>query len=211
MNENSPPTLYTVGHSNSSEQEFINLLMQQQITAVGDVRSVPYSRMNPQFNREHLKQVLRQKGIAYVFLGTELGARSEDLSCYEQGKVQYDRLAKTAQFHRGFERVCEGMKKFRVVLMCAERDPLECHRTILIARHFDTAGVHVKHILPDGRLESHELALNRLLRLLGLPERDMFRSRAELISEAYKQQAERIAYEKKDLSVHTEQHGHTPK
>lgn len=211
MNDTSPPTLYTIGHSNYSEQQFVSLLMQHQITAVGDVRSMPYSRMNPQFNREHLKQILRKTGIAYVFLGAELGARSEDISCYEHGKVQYDRLAKTTQFHQGFERVCNGMKKFRIALMCAERDPLECHRTILVARQFHTAGIHVEHILSDGQLENHMRVLQRLLRMLGLPEQDMFRSRTELINEAYSQQANRIAYEKKDLAIHAEELRHTAK
>lgn len=211
MDDTSRPTLYTIGHSTCTEGHLIDLLKRHRITAVSDVRSTPYSRMNPQFNREYLKQTLRRSGIAYVFLGTELGARSDDLSCYEHGKVQYDRLAETAQFRRGFERVCTGMKKFRIALMCAEKDPLECHRTILVARQFEAAGIHVEHILADGRVESHDLALNRLLRMLGLPEQDMFRSRTELINEAYRQQADRIAYEKRGPITDTDQVGQASK
>lgn len=82
-------TLYTVGHSNQSLEEFLSLLQKHAITAVADVRSYPYSKMNPQFNRETLSKELKECGIAYVFLGKQLGARSEDPSCYVEGKVQF--------------------------------------------------------------------------------------------------------------------------
>jgi uncharacterized protein (DUF488 family) len=128
---NVQPILYTIGHSTHSLEKFIALLKQQGITALCDVRSKPYSCMNPQFNRENLKRSLRENGIAYIFLGKELGARSEDPSYYVCGKVQYDRLARSALFQKGIIRVRSGMRDFRLALMCAEKDPLECHRTIL--------------------------------------------------------------------------------
>jgi uncharacterized protein (DUF488 family) len=190
------PTLYTIGHSIHSIEHFVALLVGHGITAVCDVRSQPYSRFNPQYNRERLKHALEQSAIAYVFLGEELGARRKEPSCYEGGKVQYDRVAQTASFREGLGRVQDGMKKFRIALMCAEKDPIECHRTILVARHIEAAGVRVEHILGDGSLESHDQALTRLLRLLKLPESDMFRTRAELVDEAYRLQSDRIAYEK---------------
>lgn len=87
--------VYTVGHSNHAEQAFVELLLGNGITAIADVRSSPYSRFNPHFNRESLIATLRNVGIAYVFLGAELGARSEDCACYDNGKIQYDRLAQT--------------------------------------------------------------------------------------------------------------------
>ena len=80
--------VYTIGHSTHSIEKLIELLKQQSISAVSDVRSRPYSRMNPQFNRESLKQALRTANIQYVFLGKELGARSEDRRCYRNGQVQ---------------------------------------------------------------------------------------------------------------------------
>jgi uncharacterized protein (DUF488 family) len=146
--------IYTVGHSTHPQERFINLLLSHGVTAVSDVRSKPYSRVNPQFNREQLKQALRMHEISYVFLGKELGARSDDPSCYEDGKVQYDRLAKTPLFESAIKRILIGSQKHRVALMCAEKEPLECHRTILVARHLVAAGAEVKHILADGRLES---------------------------------------------------------
>jgi uncharacterized protein (DUF488 family) len=189
-------TVFTIGHSTHRQERFIALLRQHGITALCDVRSKPYSRMSPQFNREELEEALLAHGIAYRFLGKELGARSDDPRCYERGKVQYGRLAETDLFKHGLKRVLRGMKDgFRVALMCAEKEPLECHRTILIARHLAALGVAVAHIHADGRLENHDSALSRLARLLNLPEDDMFRSREELMDDAYRRQEERIAYE----------------
>ena len=86
------------------------------------------------------------------------------------------------------------MKRYRIALMCAERDPLQCHRAILVARHLDASGVAVQHITSDGNLESHSDLMRRLVRQLGLPEHDLFRSDHELIADAYRIQGERIAY-----------------
>lgn len=184
----------TIGHSTHEQGRFIALLKQHRITALCDVRSTPYSRVNPQFNRESLKEALRGSGIAYVFVGDELGARSKDPTCYERGKVQYDRLAQTDLFRRGIERVREGASKYKLVLMCAEREPLECHRTILVARHLSISGLEIQHVHADGRLESHADALSRLARMLNLSEHDMFHSREEVFDDAYRRQEERIAY-----------------
>ena len=124
-------TVFTIGHSTHPQERFIGLLLKHGITAVCDVRSKPYSRMNPQFNREDLEEALLAQGIAYRFLGKELGARSDDPDCYVGGKVQYDRLAGTELFKQGLKRVIRGLKEdFRIALMCAEKEPLECHRTI---------------------------------------------------------------------------------
>src|SRR5262245_1344313 len=118
--------LYTIGHSTHSCSQFLDLLVQHRISAICDVRSAPYSRLHPQFNRESLQRELARHHIAYVFLGEELGARSSDPSCYEAGKVQYDRLAATDAFRQGIERVKQGIQRYRVALMCAEQDPLAC-------------------------------------------------------------------------------------
>ncbi len=186
-------TVYTVGHSAHTQERFIALLREHEITAISDVRSMPYSRMNPQFNREELKTALRDACISYVFLGKELGARSDDPSCYINGKVQYDRLAKTESFKHGIERVTTGTQKHRIALMCAEKEPLNCHRTILVAKNLVAAGVKVQHILANGRLEDHAETVVRMMRQLGMKE-DMFRKPQELLDEAYERQEERIAY-----------------
>lgn len=187
-------TLFTIGHSTHSLERFIALLKMHDITALCDVRSKPYSRVNPQFNREDLKGELKQSGIAYVFLGKELGARSEDPTCYEEGRVQYDRLAHSEPFRSGLERVQEGMKKFRLTLMCAEKEPLECHRTVLVARYLAALGISIQHIHANGRLESQAELGERLVRELAMPESDMFRTHEDVLKDAFKIQEARIAY-----------------
>lgn len=191
-----PDTIFTIGHSTHTQEYFIGLLSRHGITALCDVRSKPYSRVNSQFNREALEQTLAAHGITYRFLGKELGARSDDPTCYEGGRVQYTRLAETELFKHGLKRVIRGLKEdFRVALMCAEKEPLECHRTILVARHLVSLGLNVEHILADGRLESQAAALSRLAQMHNLPEEDMFRSREDLLAEAYSRQEDRIAYD----------------
>ena len=139
-------TVYTIGHSTHPRNEFFDLLSEHGITALCDVRSVPYSRLHPYFNRKELKAALQKRQVAYAFLGSELGARSEDPSCYDHGRVQYGRLARMELFQQGLARVQNGMKKFRLVLMCAEKEPLECHRAILVARHLVALSIDVQHI-----------------------------------------------------------------
>lgn len=187
-------TIYTLGHSNGPIERLIGLLGQYSITAVADVRSQPYSRFNPQFNREALAASLKAVRIEYAFLGQELGARSEDPSCYRNGRAQYSLMAKTAIFQRGVDRLLEGAERFRIAILCAEKEPLVCHRGILISRYLCEHGISVLHILEDGSLENHEDALTRLLQLHGLQENHLFHSRDELIALAYEKQAEGIQY-----------------
>ena len=193
MSTSTHPIL-TIGHSTHTLDAFVDLLRRHGVDALADVRSAPYSRFNPQFNREALASALQTHGIRYVFLGRELGARSEDPSCYEHGRVQYGRLARTDLFQEGIERLLRGAREYRVALMCAEKEPLECHRTLLVARELTERGVVVQHILADGQIEPHEAAMERLLDLGGVPHADLFRSRSELVSEALARQEERIAF-----------------
>jgi uncharacterized protein (DUF488 family) len=189
-----PNLVFTIGHSTHTIEAFVALLKQHGVTALADVRSAPYSRFNPQFNKDALERSLKAEGIKYVFLGRELGARSDDRSCYENGRVQYGRLARTDLFRHGIERVIRGAEEHRVALMCAEKEPLDCHRTLLVARVLDEQGVGVAHILGDGQLEAHRDAMERLLDVTGLPRDDLFRSREELIAQALARQEERVAY-----------------
>ena len=186
--------VYTIGHSNWSFDKFLSLVKNHGITAIGDVRSQPYSRHNPHFNREDLAKSLRNSGVRYVFLGKELGARVTDLGCYRDGKVRYDLVAKTGNFLTGVERVVKGIRSQRVALLCAEKEPLACHRTILIARYLRELNIVVRHILEDGTFEDHDASVVRLIKLLGIPECDLFKSTEEIISTAYAIQAERIAF-----------------
>lgn len=189
------PTVLTIGHSNHPRGRFIELLRQHSVSALADVRSSPSSRQNPQFNKDPLNQVLKESGIAYVFLGKELGGRPRDLSCYDHGRVQYARVAKMPLFREGLRRVIDGSTRYRIALLCAEKEPLVCHRTLLIARELERNGIEVGHIHANGTLEPHRDAMVRLLRMLGLLEqRDMFKTEDELIAHACTIQEERVAY-----------------
>ena len=190
--------LFTIGHSNHAIEKFVELLEMHGITAVCDVRSNPYSSHNPQYNREHVSEVLNEKGIAYVFLGTELGPRSNDPDCYENGKVQYNCLAETDLFKEGLGRVKKGMATYRIVLMCAEKDPNMCHRTILVCRHLRSDDIKIRHILEDGSIEENEDTIRRLLRELKMQELNLFETPEEVIERAYNIQGEKIAYSTKD-------------
>jgi len=192
--------VYTIGHSNHSAEALLGLLKRHGIEVVADVRSRPYSRYSPQFDRESLKKSLKAAGIEYVFLGVELGARSDIPSCYENGKVRYDRLAETAAFKDGLARVEKGASEYRVSLVCAEKEPLECHRTILVARQLEKRGFEVRHILGDGNLETQEQAMERLMTALrmGQNQQHFFRSDADVLDDAYRIQGARIAFENED-------------
>jgi uncharacterized protein (DUF488 family) len=184
----------TIGHSNHPLDHFLRLLNQHHVTAVADVRSSPTSRYSPQFNRGELVDSLRTNGIKYVFLGKELGARSEDPSCYEEGKVRYDRIACTQLFAEGIERVLAGASQERIAILCAEKDPIDCHRTVLVSRALSEADVAVQHILADGSLEQHSASMNRILAKFRLGDGDLFHTREELLVEALARQEAEIAY-----------------
>jgi uncharacterized protein (DUF488 family) len=187
-------TLYTIGHSTHTIEHFLELLAMHAITAVCDVRSSPYSSYNPQFNREHLIKDLKAKKIAYVYLGRELGPRSEDPDCYVENRVQYDRIAGTQLFQQGLKRVKEGMKKYRIALMCAEKDPVTCHRTILVCRYLREDNLEIQHILENGSLENNKDSERRLMRLLRVPEATLFETLEEQVEKAYDLQSRKIAY-----------------
>jgi uncharacterized protein (DUF488 family) len=196
--------IYTIGHSNHPIDKFIALLKQHGITGVADVRSAPYSRFNPQFNKEDLAASLQKAGIAYVFLGKELGARPNDRSCYENGQADFVRMAERAEFKRGLDRVIRGSEKYRIALMCAEKEPLDCHRTILVCRNLKTLGVNIKHILPNGSLEDHRETEGRLLKITRC-ERGIFDqgvSDSEMIERAYIKRSQDIAYKQNQEGAH---------
>lgn len=186
--------VYTIGHSNGSLERLLGMLRRHEITAVADVRSRPYSKFNSQFNREMLTASFKNARIEYVFLGQELGARSEDSTCYRDGRAQYSLIAKSALFKRGIARLRAGMERFQIAILCAEKEPLACHRAILISRHLYEKGVDVRHILEDGSVEPHQASLVRLLQMHDIQENHLFHSADELIEIAYQKQAEAIEY-----------------
>lgn len=208
--------LFTIGHSNHSIDALIELLQQHGITAVADVRSHPYSRFLPHFNQSALKAGLLREGIQYVFLGRELGARPTDRSCYVDGKASYEKIAATELFAEGIKRILKGSENYKISLMCAEKDPITCHRAILVCQHLRESGLEIKHILNNGDLEYHKHLEDRLLVLHGLSQSKLDNaapkqlslfeeihlekspienySREDCLKQAYKQQGEQISY-----------------
>lgn len=193
--------LYTIGHSNHSIEDFVELLSLHRITAVADVRSIPASRYTPQFNREAIRSALEAAGVSYVFLGKELGARSPDPTSYVDGKVQYSRLAHSPLFVSGIERLINGAIRERIALTCTEQDPLDCHRTILISRVLADRDMQITHIHRDGSVERHSAAMNRLRRKHHLDEPSLFESEEELLAKALELQESDIAYIDKEAAA----------
>ncbi len=196
--------LFTIGYATYDIKLFIKVLRKFNISAVVDVRSSPYSQFKPEFNKETIQSVLKTNNMAYVFLGNYCGARVEDPSCYVKGKVDYNLVAKNQKFKEGLKRIITGMKKFRIALMCAEKDPITCHRTILICRNLISPEIEIKHILSNGGIEKHKDSEYRLMEKFDLHLPDLFRSEQQRLDNAYFLQGEKIAYEITEPTVKNE-------
>jgi uncharacterized protein (DUF488 family) len=192
-----PGGLFSIGHSNHTLEHFLELLRQHQVEVVCDVRSSPFSRYVPHFSQAALKPAMEHARIAYLFLGKELGARPDDPACYVDGRVSYARLAERPAFLSGLEKVCTQTATRRLALMCAEKDPLTCHRTILVCRSLRAWHLYPQHILADGTLEASDAAERRLYGMFKLAP-NLFEGEAEIIEQAYDRQAERIAFARED-------------
>ena len=198
--------LFTIGHSNRILQEFIELLDHYGILSVCDVRSTPYSSKNPQFNREPLQDVLKKRGKFYVYLGHELGGRPDNPDYYTNGKADYKIIASMSFFKRGLERVRSGVEKnFIPALMCSEKDPISCHRAILICKHLQSENLLIRHVIDKQTVEDHKDLEQRLINNLKIHPDFFENNPSTMIERAYEIQASRIAYTQ-DLqsTIHTE-------
>jgi uncharacterized protein (DUF488 family) len=186
--------LLTVGHSNHSLERFLTLLKGAKVETLVDVRSKPFSRRFPWFSQTQLAERLRQEGIAYVARGDALGGRPSDPALLRDGGADYEAMAATPAFQRALDAVIAGAKATRSCLMCAEREPLDCHRCLLIARALAERGLCVGHILADGTIEPHAKTEDRLLALTKT-ETDLFASdRARRLADAYRRRAGKAAF-----------------
>src|SRR5437660_8680013 len=148
--------VYTVGHSNHSLEEFLNLLDKHRIEVLVDTRSHPYSKYVAHFNREDLQSALRQSGVKYLFLGSELGGRPAEEEYYDDdGHVLYFRVAQSPVFLEGIERLEAGSRQYRVALLCSEEDPAVCHRHLLVGRVLADRGADIRHIRGDGTIQAY--------------------------------------------------------
>ena len=186
--------IYTVGHSNYEIEKFIQLLKGHDITAVYDVRSVPYSKYVPQFNQGSIKKYLESAGIEYVYLGKELGPFSKDPNCCVEGIVQYNLLAQTRAFRDGLSRIKKEAQIYNLALMCAEKEPAECHRMILVCRHLRGEDIEIKHILEDGNLEDNRDTERRLMKILKISDLIPFGKIEDPVERAYEEMGKRNAF-----------------
>lgn len=190
-----PHTLFSIGYATKAIDEFLAQLLHHGVTVVADVRSVPYSKVFHDYHRETLQWHLRSKGIRYVYLGEELGPRSPDDSHYCDDQVQFDRLQASEPFRRGIERLLDGMDKgFRIALLCAEKDPAVCHRSLLIGHYLKNAlGIDIAHIDHTGALETENTLEHRLLAETGV-QPDMLSDENDCLEQAWREQSRRCAY-----------------
>jgi len=157
-------TVFTIGHSNLELEEFLSTLSRHRVQTVCDVRSRPASFRFPQFNRESLEVNLRDAGFRYEFLGESLGGRPADPHVYQaNGLVDYFLRRKARDFAAEVDRVVALSRGQEVALMCAEEDPLHCHRFLMICPELLERGVTPVHIRRGGVLESQREAEDRLL------------------------------------------------
>lgn len=165
-------TVYTIGHSNLSEDQFLVLLGQHRIELVVDVRSAPFSRFTPHFNRESLRPMLTEAGIQYAYAGEKLGGRPPDPSCYRHGvlpepgadylqEVDYVVVEQREWYQAGIRRLRELAQQQRTAIMCSEENPEICHRHHLIARTLLNQGVVVHHIRQGGELTEATVAMQQ--------------------------------------------------
>ncbi len=154
--------IYTIGHSSHPVEEFIALLRGHAIEVLADVRSQPYSRYSPQFNRETLAAHLRAAGVRYEFYGDTLGGRPKDADLYvgDTWRPEYINQRQKEEYKEGIEKLCAVAATARTAIMCSEGSPEGCHRKLLITPSLLEREIAVRHILPDGSLEDdQQLAL----------------------------------------------------
>ena len=167
------PTIYTIGHSAHPVDKFLELLQEQQIDVLADIRTSPTSGFSSQFNRDLLKDALIARGITYVFLGKELGGRpnGQHPTSLEDKMALYKQIRATQGFNDGLARLKEGATEHTVAIMCSEEDPGSCHRHLLVAPALEDLGFAISHIRGDGRhLSDAELMLThseKALRIMG--------------------------------------------
>jgi uncharacterized protein (DUF488 family) len=200
--------LFTVGHSILEFGPFAKLLKDRGAELVADVRSLPQSARLPHFSQPAFEKLLSAEHISYLFLGEELGGRPDDVDAYRpNGVVDYAARRKSYAFQSGVERLLRKLEGQSVAMMCAEEDPLECHRFLMVCPELVKLGIHPLHIRKGGQIETQEEAENRLLAANGfaaVATNTLFpQARTEALEDAYRLQAERFAFRVKPFALET--------
>lgn len=193
--------IYTIGYSSFKIEDFIQTLKNNNITCVIDVRSNPFSEYFQDYNKDILEKKLKKENIMYRNYKKEFGARQEDPSFYPKGYLDFDLFTKSEQFNEGLLKIAKGIEMgFSFVLMCAEKDPITCHRNIMVAKAFKERGYNIKHILFDGSIESQDDIEKRMIKEY-FPERNQMalfdenKSDEDLIKASYNKKNEEISYQ----------------
>ncbi|WP_238881956.1 DUF488 family protein [Clostridium sp. YIM B02551] len=157
--------IYTIGHSNYSVERLIDMLNYYKINCVVDIRGTPYSKYNVQFNKETIRNTLLNKGFMYIYMGKEFAAQRENRELYtKEGYADFEKVVEDKDFLDGIERLRLGcIKGYRIVLMGAMQDPINCHRAILLGRALINNGFNLKHILHDYSLATQEELEEKML------------------------------------------------
>ena len=162
-------TIYSIGHGGKSIDIFISELKSFDIIFLIDIRSKPYSKYYPHFNQNNLKHSIEKSGIKYLYLGEQLGGLPTDLTCYTDGKVDYEKLKAKDFFISGLERIISASdKEIRIAIMCSETDPKECHRTKLIGEELLIKGLSINHIIEYRKSKDQITVMSELTKGLGL-------------------------------------------
>lgn len=187
--------LYTIGCSTLSFQDFTRNLLDNGVNVIADVRSNPYSKITPYFNREKLEHELKKNKILYVDFSKEFGARRMEFSVYENGQVSFEKTKDLPIFSKGIQRIEKGLAMgYTIALMCTEKNPLDCHRFSLVSRGiFEKTGILSKHILSSGKIKTAEEVESEMLRLFDF-ENDLFLDRNMQIKRAYELLNKKIGY-----------------
>jgi uncharacterized protein (DUF488 family) len=186
--------IQTIGHSRHSWERFTALLDGAGVEAIADIRSTPRSRFSPHFNKDTMREALAARGVAYMFLGKELGGRPQSPALYTDGVADYEKMAASPEFRLGLDRLIEAAARRSVAAMCSEADPLECHRCLLVGRALAGQGADVRHILASGKIVTHAEVEDRLLSLENLAEDLLASSREQRLAEAYRSRSRKAGY-----------------
>ncbi len=186
--------LFSIGHSNIPAERFIGLLRHVGVNAIADVRSTPFSRRFPWFSGKNLAATLAQHGITYLVYGEALGGRPRNTALFRDGVADYEAMARQPDFQIGLDRLLADAARSRICLMCAEREPLDCHRCLLVARALAERGLAIGHILHDGTIEPHAATEQRLLALTGASDDLFVTGQDERLASAYRRRARAVAY-----------------
>lgn len=158
-------TVYTIGYSGFSIDGFVATLKRYNVSLIVDVRSSPFSHYYPEYNKDVLEIYLKAHGIYYRNYADEFGARQSEQKYYcKDGYLDFELFSKSESFLRGVKKLCNSMEQnYTFALMCAEKDPVFCHRTILVARAFFEKGYSVVHLLANGNTITQEEVNARLI------------------------------------------------